>query len=205
MVDILPCKSLVNKPFLSAIILAGGKSSRMNYKDKGLLCVKNQQIIKFVINHLSKNCAEIIISANQNNSKYAAFGYQVYPDIDFIDMGPLGGIYQCLQYVKYPYVIISPCDTPILPDNYVIQLLQALTQQQADIAVSEINQQIQPAHLLIKTTLKTDIKNYLETGQRSLHGWLKRHKYTCVPFTKNKGEFLNLNSEKEIILFSKLN
>jgi len=205
MVDILPCKSLVNKPFLSAIILAGGKSSRMNYKDKGLLCVRNQQIIKFVIDNLSKNCAEIILSANQNQQQYATLGYPVYSDIDFINVGPLGGIYQCLHYVKYPYVIISPCDTPILPDHYVMRLLHALTQQQAEIAVSEINQQIQPAHLLIKTTLKTDIKNYLETGQRSLHGWLKRHKYTRVPFTNHKGEFLNLNSEKELLLFSKLN
>ncbi len=197
----IPDQTKSNLTFLSAIILAGGQASRMNYQDKGLILIKNKKMIEFIIQYFKKDCQDIIISANQHLSQYQSLGYPVYSDKVFQNKGPLGGIYQCIQYAKNPYILISPCDTPMLPPHFAKKLLAALLTKQVDIAVSEVNQQLQPAHILIKKSLAPSIYLYLQSGQRSLKGWLKQQTFTIVPFEASKGVFMNLNSEQDIQSF----
>ena len=70
------------------IILAGGKSSRMGF-DKGLLKVKDKYIIQDLIDELSNNFTNTLISAN--NKEYEMFKLPIISD-KIKDIGPIGGI-----------------------------------------------------------------------------------------------------------------
>ena len=73
---------------LTAIILSGGKSTRMG-QDKGLMEIKGKPMIQYVIDNITPVCSQIIISANQD--EYKKFGYPVIND-NIMDTGPAGGI-----------------------------------------------------------------------------------------------------------------
>ena len=190
----LTCCLTNDKYLLSGIIIAGGKALRMNGLDKGLVLLNKQPMITRVINHFSHHCDEIIISANRHLDDYQQWQYAVYPDIDFIDCGPLAGLYQCLLHTNHPYILISPCDTPYLPQNYADKLFQALCQSSADVAISQYQGRLQYAHFLIKNHLTKQIKSYLEAGNRSLKGWHEQQPFIVVDFKTQPHDFKNINS-----------
>ena len=93
----------------TAIILAGGKSSRMG-EDKALLPIGNTPLIQHIINQLQEHFDELIIGAN-NPERFAFTGLKVVPDADK-DKGPLMGIYSCLEASSNQLNFITACDIP---------------------------------------------------------------------------------------------
>jgi molybdopterin-guanine dinucleotide biosynthesis protein A len=104
----------------TGIILAGGKSSRMN-QDKGLMLLDGKPMIQYVIDVLRTVVDEIIIVSN--NSAYEQFGYPVYSDL-IKDKGPLAGIYTGLFYSQSATNIVLSCDVPYV-NSEVISFLCA--------------------------------------------------------------------------------
>ena len=92
----------------TAIILAGGKSSRMG-SDKGLVLLNGKPMISYIIEILKKMQIPIIIISNNEN--YKQFGLPVFADI-IKEKGPLGGIYTGLKNSKTESNIIVSCDVP---------------------------------------------------------------------------------------------
>ena len=90
------------------IILAGGKSTRMNYP-KHELILNNQRMIDFIVNKAKEVTDKIYISANESIN-----GYQITSD-QRDNIGPIEGIYQCMQLSDCDYYCIMPCDKPMLP------------------------------------------------------------------------------------------
>ncbi len=102
----------------TAIILAGGNSSRMG-EDKGLMLIKGKPMIKHVIDIVEGVVENIIIVSN--NEEYNQFGYTVLPD-EIKGKGPLGGIYTGLLHSKTELNLVLSCDIPYVNAN-VLNLL----------------------------------------------------------------------------------
>ncbi|MGL5752308.1 MAG: molybdenum cofactor guanylyltransferase, partial [Paraclostridium sp.] len=92
-------------------ILAGGKSSRMNYNNKAFLRYKEKSFIEHIIN-AGRDFDEIIIIANDKKA-YGNYNLKVVEDI-FEDKGPLGGIHSALINSKYDKVLCIACDMPLI-------------------------------------------------------------------------------------------
>ena len=75
----------------SAIILSGGRSTRMNGEDKGLILFQSKPLIQHVISRLIHQTDEILISANREIQVYETFGYPVLQDATNSFLGPLAG------------------------------------------------------------------------------------------------------------------
>ena len=74
---------------LTGLILAGGRASRMDGNDKGLLTLDKRPLIAQVIRRLSPQVDHLLISANRNLHAYQQFGFEVLKD-DYDDYrGPL--------------------------------------------------------------------------------------------------------------------
>ena len=114
---------MANRP-ISCIILAGGKSSRMNGIDKGLLVYKGHCLVEHAITSVSSQVDDIIISANRNIEEYAGFGHRVISDDSRCFDGPLAGISSVIPYSKHDWIFIIPCDMPMLPASLVATLAQ---------------------------------------------------------------------------------
>ncbi|MDT8412625.1 MAG: molybdenum cofactor guanylyltransferase [Vicingaceae bacterium] len=105
---------------VGAIILAGGKSSRMGV-DKGMMLLNEKPMVQYVIDAVKLVADEIIIVAN--NKEYKQFGYPVVPD-EIENAGPLAGICTGLKQAKYHYNFVLSCDVPFVTKEMLSLLKQ---------------------------------------------------------------------------------
>ena len=75
-----------------AIILAGGRSTRMGGGDKGLREVGGQRLIDRVIARIAPQCGVIALNANGDPARFADLGLPVLPDSLPDHPGPLAGV-----------------------------------------------------------------------------------------------------------------
>ena len=179
---------------ISAIILSGGRATRMNGVDKGLMLLQNKPLIAHVIARLKPQVDEILINANREIAQYEAFGLPVLKDENEEFIGPLAGFSLGLQHTKHKYVLTVPCDSPLLPLDLVERLLNGMTEALADIAVASSDGDTHPVFCLMKKSVLPSLTAFLEQGERKVSAWQKSQKYVEVDFSDNSDGFINLNT-----------
>lgn len=153
---------------VSAVILAGGQGSRMGHANKGLQTHRGKQLIEHVIERLSNQVDDIVISANENQGQYQTFGYPVVADVES-SQGPLTGILSAAAHTKHDQVFITACDMPNLPTNMVSELLKS----DSPVVMTRSNKGIEPLVSLVNREAIQNIEGYLASGQRSVARWLE--------------------------------
>jgi molybdopterin-guanine dinucleotide biosynthesis protein A len=183
---------------ISAIILAGGRATRMNGIDKGWALLKQRALISHVIARLSPQVDDIVINANRELERYATLGYPVWADTypDFV--GPLAGISLGLQHAQHQFVLSVPCDCPLLPLDLADRLLAAINQHQAEIAVASSHGRSHPVFCLCKKSVLPSLQSYLQQGNRRVSDWQKSLAYVEVDFTDTAQAFINLNTADDL-------
>lgn len=190
---------MMDKTLITGLILAGGRGSRMNGKDKGLVMLNDQALIAYVIADLKPQVNDIVINANRNLEDYARYGYPVIADDDQQGfLGPLAGILSALKMIKTPYLLTSACDTPHLPSNLAQKLYTVLTEHDADIAVVHDGNRLQPVFCLLKKELQGSLAQYLNSGQRKIDVWFAQHRYYTADFSDLPEAFVNINTPEEL-------
>ncbi len=179
---------------ISAIILSGGRATRMNGVDKGLLQLQQKPLIQHVIGRLARQVDEILINANREIATYKAFGYPVLQDENEEFIGPLAGFSLGLQHANHKYVLTVPCDSPLLPLDLAQRLLNGMTEVRADIAVASSDESVHPVFCLCKKSVLPSLTEYLASGERKVSTWLKNQNYIEVDFSDNSEAFTNLNT-----------
>jgi molybdopterin-guanine dinucleotide biosynthesis protein A len=183
------------KERVSAIILAGGQGSRMNFQNKGLQIFKGQPLIQHVVDRISGQVDDIVISANDKLDEYRSLGFPVVADQEE-SLGPLSGITSSLNFVKHSLVLVTPCDTPFLPNDLVPLLERQLVKGAISVFA---NERIQPLISLIRVEAKDSIEEYLQGGKRSVMGWLEQVDADVLAWNpKENRAFRNINSMQDL-------
>lgn len=133
----------------SAAILAGGKSSRMNYRNKAFLEYENNYFIERIIKAL-EDYEEIIIISN-NPDDYKTLGLKVFKDI-YPNQGPLSGIHSALNHIKNEYCLVVACDMPFINKNVVNYL--GNIKEDYEILIPEVEERLQPLCAIYKKSCK---------------------------------------------------
>ncbi len=172
----------------SCIILAGGEGKRVDGQDKGLINYKNKPLIQHVINRVSPQVDEIIISANRNIKEYKEYNYPVISDSSKHYRGPMAGIAAALAHCNNDWVLVVPCDMPLLPTDIIKNLSVGIKDN--DLCIAESNQQLQLV-LLLKKNLHQSIAQHLQDDQLRLMQWVKlqRSKIIKIPFSETLKNF----------------
>mgnify|MGYP001157265218 FL=1 len=193
---------MITKEHITTVILAGGKAERMDGKDKGLLKINNIHIIERLYEISTRFTSRVYINANRNIQKYQEMGYTVL--VDAIDgfQGPLAGIYTALLNIKTDYLLILPCDGPLITDDYFKRMLSG--DNNFEIKCAHDGERIQPVHALIKNNVTTSLEKFLSTGQRKIDKWYNDRNLRLVDFSDNKNLFININSPKDLIEYESL-
>lgn len=183
---------------ISAIILSGGQASRMNGVDKGLTSLQNKPFIQHVIQRLKPQVDEILINANREIAQYQKLKLPVLQDKypDFI--GPLAGFNVGLEHCKHDYLLTTPCDSPLIPDDLASRLMQVLVAKNADIAVAKSGGYTHPVFCLMKKSVLPSLTHYLAQGNRKVSVWQKSLAYTEVSFDDCNDAFVNVNTFEEL-------
>ncbi|MEK7780942.1 MAG: molybdenum cofactor guanylyltransferase [Verrucomicrobiota bacterium] len=107
----------------NAVILAGGKSSRMG-RDKAWLEIGGQTLLARQISLVRTfGAAEVFISGRAD-ADYSAFGCRVLPD-HFQNAGPLAGIEIALHVTTAPLLLVLAVDMPEMNLNFLQRLRAA--------------------------------------------------------------------------------
>lgn len=200
----------MDKNLITGIVLAGGRGSRMGGVDKGLQLYNGTALAKHAIEQLQPQVGHLLINANRNLDIYQAWDLPVSADVlmdgitDFA--GPLAGFLIGLQHCKTPYLMTVPCDTPRFPSDLVSRLADALSQQDAEIAmVSSPDEEgvlrHQPVFCLMKRDLVESLKAFTDAGGRKIGAWAAQHKLARVNFNEvydDPKAFYNANTLEDL-------
>lgn len=180
------------------MVLAGGAARRMDGIDKGLIDVAGKPLARWVAEALRPQVSTLLVSANRNLEHYARLGWPVVEDRFPDYQGPLAGVAAALARARTPWLLISPCDTPLIPDDLGQRLSGALGAAAADVAIAADRTRQHPLHALIPSTAADDLRDYLAGDRRSVIGWLARHRTAVALFDDTPSPFANCNRYKDI-------
>ncbi len=198
----------INPQDITALILAGGRGTRMGGVDKGLQTFNGVPLALHTMQRLQQGggAARIAINANRNLASYEAFGVPVWPDGMADYAGPLAGFLTGLEHCETPLLLTVPCDTPLLPLKLLPRLAKALIAEQADIAMAsapeidrngQVQLRPQPVFCLLRVALLDSLKRFTEDGGRKIDNWTAQQRTVIVPFDQPGDDvhaFYNANS-----------
>ncbi|MCG9722200.1 molybdenum cofactor guanylyltransferase MobA [Shewanella sp. Isolate7] len=184
-------------PQIDAVILAGGMARRMGGNDKGLVELNDQPMIKHAIDRIKPQVKQILINANRNQDRYAEFGYPVLSDEDSGYLGPLAGMITALGQTQADYLMVVPCDCPLLPTDLVPRMLATIEAQGAEMAVASDGKREQPVVLLMKPALRESMKAFLDAGERKIDFWYAKHHCVVCDFSDQPNAFVNVNTPEQ--------
>ncbi len=193
------CTSQAPLADVTAVVLAGGRGARLGGVDKGLEELCGRPLIAHIIAALIPQCGTLMINANRNKERYAAFGYPVISDDDSEFLGPLAGMLSALQAVQTRYVLCVPCDAPLLPADLTTRLWHALKDEKAQASVARSSDGLQPVYVLLDTSLRDKLHLYLDSGARKTADWLQSVAAVETDFSDCPTMFLNLNTAADRI------
>ena len=193
---------MISSKEITGLILAGGRAQRMGGIDKGLIPFHNKPLIESAIAKLKPQTQSIIINANRNITKYASYGYPVIMDETPDFSGPLAGYAVGLKACKTSYLLTSPCDSPLLPNN-LAELLSAEMErgdfQLVYASSKETDGKVwaQPVFCLMRANLQDSLATFLMTGDLKIDRWFKELRSSTVIFDDPQ-VFANVNTPEEL-------
>ncbi|HSQ87578.1 molybdenum cofactor guanylyltransferase [Romboutsia sp.] len=200
--------------FKSAVILAGGKSSRMEF-DKQCLFINKKRLIFEVARKLEKHFDDITIVTNKKEY-YKDCKYNLVSD-EMKNMGPLAGISVGLKQSLSNYVYIIACDMPNIDDRYIRYMKNKIkkdikSKKTFDIYIPKVNNRIQLFQGFYKKELEHEINEYLlYSSKRSIISFFDRtnKKVSYIDereFKEHKFRndmFINLNTKEDLNIYEK--
>ncbi|MGB5595137.1 MAG: molybdenum cofactor guanylyltransferase [Crocosphaera sp.] len=170
----------VSSPDLSAIILAGGKSSRMG-QDKALIEIQGVPLLQRTATLIQAYVEPIyiitpwieryqrIISPNCHLLR------EISPSGE--TQGPLVGFAQALVHVKTEWVLLLACDLPNLTVTALEEWLRELEQvsSEAIACLPRHHKGWEPLCGFYRSSCLNSLETFIESGGRSFQQWLQNH------------------------------
>jgi len=144
----------------SAVVLVGGKSSRMG-RAKALLPFDGEPLIVHVIRALKKMFAETVVVAAPDQELPSLPAVLVRDEVAY--QGPVSGIYHGLKAATKEVCFVISCDAPFLNLQLISQLLAQISD--CDVVVPYWQQRFQPLHAVYRTSVLPLLKEQLERGE----------------------------------------
>ena len=178
---------MIQSSEITALVLAGGRGSRMGGVDKGLQKFRDTPLALNALLRLQTQAGGLVgalmLNANRNLAAYEAFGHPVWPDSLPDHAGPLAGFLTGLAHCETPYLLTVPCDTPLFPLDLAQRLAAAFDDPETDIAMvsaredsngSESDLRPQPVFCLLRADLLPSLTTFTQDGGRKIDRWTDR-------------------------------
>ena len=188
--------SMTEEKSITAIILAGGKSTRMK-TEKGLVSFRGKMIVEHVIEALNKITHHIIIVTA--NPAYKQFGFPCFED-EMQNKGPLGGIYTGLVHSTAQKNLVVGCDMPLISVNVLSDLVNNSSDE--DVLLTEHLGKAEPLCSVYDKNCIPHFKSLLEQNHLKITDALKGLTTRVTSFDKEEwfkgNEFTNINFIDEL-------
>ncbi len=190
------------------VLLAGGKSSRMGGGDKCLLPLGGKPMLARVIERLRPQVTDLVLNANGDVSRFAAFGLPIVMDRLGGQIGPLAGVHAGIEWATANrpgsrFVITAATDTPFFPADFVARFLASLEGGEPKLLVARSEHGMHPVFGLWPVSLAPAIETSLAGGMRKVQAWVREHHAEEIFFPSREmggrriDPFFNLNRPDE--------
>ena len=192
-------------PATQGVLLAGGLARRMGGGDKPMRTIGGRTILERVIARLSPQCGGLILNANGDPARFAAFGLQVVADDVPGFPGPLAGILAALDWTaanrpEIAWVLSAAGDCPFLPRDLVARLHETRERESAQLAVAASGDQSHPVIGLWRVALRDELRHALVVEDlRKIDRWTARHGVAPAAWPAEPVDpFFNANAPEDI-------
>lgn len=195
----------ISFPTTQGVLLAGGLARRMGGGDKPMRTIGGRTILERVIARLSPQCSGLILNANGDPARFAAFGLQVVADDVPGFPGPLAGILAALDWTaanrpEVEWVLSAAGDCPFLPRHLVARLHDERIAANAELAVAASGGQSHPVIGLWRVGLRDELRHALVVEDlRKIDRWTARYPLATVTWPSEPLDpFFNANTVEDI-------
>jgi molybdopterin-guanine dinucleotide biosynthesis protein A len=152
---------------VSAVILAGGRASRMAGADKAFLKIGGKTIFERIHEVLAPRFDNIVV-VTHSPERYPA---SVRTTRDRIpDCGPLGGLHAGLLEARHEYALVVAGDMPALSPGLIDFLVETISGE--DAVVPRWDGRLQTLHAVYARRLAGPLESALLSGTRAVHEFL---------------------------------
>jgi len=172
--------------------------------DKALMPFGASTLLGHVLARLrQQSVGPVLLSANGDGGRFAAFGLPVVADTVPDHPGPLAGLLAGMEWLqtRAPEIrdlVTVPTDTPFIPTDLVARLLEG--RGAAEIACAASADRVHPVCAVWPVHLAPALRLAL-TGEklRRVDGWMARFSFVEVAFSVDPVDpFLNVNTPEEL-------
>ncbi|QNT78941.1 molybdenum cofactor guanylyltransferase MobA [Entomobacter blattae] len=190
---------------ITAVILAGGLSSRMGGGNKGLKLLNGQPLLTYIIKAITPQVSHSVINANGPPEALHSFHLPIQVDTLPGFQGPLAGILAgmewALQHVpSCQYIVTIPADSPFIPSNLVEKLKEAQQKHHTILALARSNGQCHPVVGLWPLTLHHALHEALT--REKIHKILRfteKYSLAYADFSvEDIDPFMNINTPQDL-------
>lgn len=181
-------------PSCSILFLAGGRGSRMGGQDKGLVMWRGQPLISWLHAVARPLTDDLIISCNRNQQRYAGLADQLVSDEERDFPGPLAGIRAGLAAARNQWLMVLPCDAPLIDRPLLTSLHEAAIRASERPLMLRQGQQWQPLFCMIPLSLAPQIETAWQNGARSNRDVLLRLGAGSLDLSPADPRLANLNT-----------
>ncbi len=170
------------------LLLAGGQARRMGGGDKCLLQLAGKTLLEHVIERLEPQTNALVLNANGDPARFAAFGRPVVADPVEGFAGPLAGVLAGFLWARENmpqarWVVTAATDTPFFPQDLVSRLMEATEGRYPAIALAASGGRQHPVFGLWPTALADDLHDAVMAGTRKVLDWTDRHTSVTAEFS----------------------
>jgi len=187
------------------LVLAGGLARRMGGGDKALIRIGNETILERALARLKPQTSGIVLNANGDPARFAAFGLPVAADSVPDFAGPLAGILAGLDWAAAnqpgsDYIVSVPGDCPFLPRDLVARLHAARIAENKPLACAHSGDWRHPVVGLWPVALREDLRHAITVEDlRKIEVWTARHGVALADWpTQPVDPFFNVNTPEDV-------
>ena len=189
---------------LAGVLLAGGAARRMGGGDKCLLPLGGRPLLAHVVARAAPQVSRLVLNANGDAARFAAFGLPVAPDGVAGRPGPLAGVLAGLDWAaahapECALAVTFAADTPFFPTDLADRLLRARGPGRP-LARAASGGRAHPVFGLWPVALRGDLRRALtEEGIRKVDAWTARHGAAEAEFAIGRVDpFFNINRPEDL-------
>lgn len=145
---------------MTAIILAGGRSSRMG-TPKALLHFDGEPLIVHIVRKLQTMFTDIVVVAAPGQELPSLPVTLVHDDVAY--QGPVGGIVYGLRAARHEYAFVTSCDSVFLSTALIGYLLSL--KDDYDVVVPRWGDRFQPLMAVYSRTVLPILEEQLASGE----------------------------------------
>ena len=192
------------KKKICAVIMTGGKSSRMGGGIKTLMQFNKKIIFERILESLQNQINNIIINNNDMSYQFKKYNLPIIEDKIKGYLGPLAGIHASLEWVSknlknIEWIVSVPGDTPFIPDNLVEKLYNKAESYKKNIIIAKSNEKIHPIVGIWNVNLLQKLEKAILEGERKIIIWAKKNQLDYQEFINDRYDpFFNINYNSDI-------